>query len=127
MGQVAPVHIILFDQTNFPVALPILQPFLTCDCYLRRCERLHMDEAVHTIFLDEFRAANAAVLLKPCSQVVGDADVERSVAAVGEDVDVVIAGSAMDRRDLARILKPVIMGPGLRRDDGRYRNKLRTL
>jgi hypothetical protein len=43
-----------------------------------------MDEAVHAIFLDEFRAAAAAVLLKPCPQVVGDADVKRSVFSAGE-------------------------------------------
>jgi len=48
-----------------------------------------MDEAVHTIFLDEFRAATAAMLLKPDPQIVGDADVERSVPAAGEDIDVI--------------------------------------
>jgi hypothetical protein len=61
-----------------------------------------MDEAVHILFLDEFRAATAAVPLKPCPQVIGDADLERSVAAAGEDVDVVIAGSG---HDLARLCK----------------------
>jgi len=30
-----------------------------------------MDEAVHTIFLDEFRAAAAAMALKPNPEIVG--------------------------------------------------------
>jgi hypothetical protein len=55
-----------------------------------------MDEAVHTIFLDEFRAVTAPVLFKPCPQIVGDADVQRSVPAAGEDVNVVRACSAHD-------------------------------
>jgi hypothetical protein len=76
-----------------------------------------MDEAVHTIFLDEFRAATAAVPLKPCPQVIGDADLERSVAAAGEDIDVVIAGSG---HDLARLCKNSdIGGYGSRPSPGR--------
>jgi hypothetical protein len=50
-----------------------------------------MNEAMHTVFLDEFRTMTAAMLLKPCPQVIGDADVERSVSAAGEDVDVICA------------------------------------
>jgi hypothetical protein len=69
--------------------MPILQLLLARYGFLRQCERLHMDEAVHTIFLDEFRAATAAMLLKPDPQIVGDADVERSVPAAGEDIDVI--------------------------------------
>jgi len=76
-----------------------------------------MNEAMHTVFLDEFRTMTAAMLLKPCPQVIGDADVERSVSAAGEDVDVTCACSAHGWHDLARTLTPVVMGPGLRRDD----------
>ena len=48
-----------------------------------------MDQEEHAIFLDEFRAAAAAVLLKSCRQVIGDADIKRSMFPAGEDVDVV--------------------------------------
>jgi len=38
-----------------------------------------VDEAMHTVFLHEFRAMTASMLLKPFSKVVGDPDVKRSV------------------------------------------------
>jgi hypothetical protein len=102
VGQVAPIQIILFDQTNFPVALPILQLFLTCDCFLRRCENFHVNETMYTVFLDEFRAMIASMLLKPLPQVMGDADVKRTVSAAGENVDAICACSA---HGLARLRK----------------------
>jgi hypothetical protein len=89
VGQVAPVRIIFFDLPRLPVAVPILQLLFACDCFLRRRERLHMDKAVHTIFLDEFQAATAAVLLKPGPHVVGNADIESPVFPAGENVDVI--------------------------------------
>jgi hypothetical protein len=64
----------LFDQTNLPVASPFLQLLLTCDRILRRCENFHVDEAMHTVFLHEFRAVTASMLLKPFPKVVGDPD-----------------------------------------------------
>src|ERR1700694_2225876 len=98
MGQVAPIEIIFFDQANLPIAVPILQLFLACDGFLRRCERLDVDQAMHTVFLDEFRTTTPLpMLLKPCSQVIGDTDVERSVAAACENVDVICAYSAHGR------------------------------
>ena len=74
IGQVTPVQIMLFDQTNLPVASPFLQLLLTCDRILRRCENFHVDEAMHTVFLHEFRAVTASMLLKPFPKVVGDPD-----------------------------------------------------
>jgi hypothetical protein len=62
-----------------------------------------VDEAVHTIFLDELRAISGAMLLEPGSKVIGDADVERPLSAAGEDVDVVGAVGAHDRRENANI------------------------
>jgi len=72
---------------------------------------------MHAVLLDEFRTTTAAMLLKPCPKVIGDADVERSVSAAGEDVDLIFACCAHGRDDLARTLTPVVMGPGRRRDD----------
>jgi hypothetical protein len=90
VGQVAPVGIIFFDQPYFS-SRGANSSTASRARLLPAAIRTSMDEAVHTIFLDEFRAATAAVLLKPCPQVVGDADVERSVAAAGEDVDIICA------------------------------------
>src|SRR5260370_38277254 len=92
VGKVAPIQVFLFDQTYFPVAVPILQLLLARDCIPRRREGLDIDEAVHCVFLDEFRAATATMLLQPCP------DIQRPVPSAGEDVDVVgargIHGSA---------------------------------
>jgi hypothetical protein len=42
----------------------MLQLLLACDGFLRRCERLDVDEAVHTVFLDEFRNTTVPILLE---------------------------------------------------------------
>ena len=72
MGQIAPIEIVFFDQANLPIAVPVLQLLLTRDCLLRRCERLDVDEPVHTMLSDEFRTTPGAMLLKPCVDVVED-------------------------------------------------------
>jgi hypothetical protein len=91
VGQVAPVGIIFFDQPRLPVTVPVLQLLLARDCFLGRSEGLRINEAMHPVFSGEFRAATAAMLLKPIPQVVGDADIEGSVAAARENVDVLCA------------------------------------
>jgi hypothetical protein len=72
MGQVTPAGVLLLDH-------------LACNCFLRRCEGFDVNEQVHAIFLDEFRASAAAVLFKPSSKVAGDANVERPVWPAGDD------------------------------------------
>jgi hypothetical protein len=70
----------------------------------------YMDEAKHAVLLDEFRAATGAMLLKSSSQILGDADVQRSVSAACEDVDVV--GACL--RHGGKNFGTVVMGPGVR-------------
>ena len=43
---------------------------------------------IDRILADEFRTKSEPVLFKPGAQIVRDADLERSVAATGQDVDV---------------------------------------
>jgi hypothetical protein len=57
---------------------------------------------MYTVFLDEFRAMIASMLLKPLPQVMGDADVKRTVSAAGENVNAICACSA---HGLARLRK----------------------
>src|SRR4051812_32257334 len=113
MGQVAPIQIVFFDQLNLPLAPPILQLLLARDCLLWRRELFHMDEAKHTVLLDELRAATGAVLLESYPQVIGDANVERAVSATGENVDVIGAGLRHGRQELRH------GGYGSRRSPGR--------
>ena len=72
-----------------------------------------MYKAKHAVLFDEFRATTGAVLLKSNSQVVGDADVQRSVSAVCENVDVTGVGLLHSGKNFGT----VVMGPGVRRDD----------
>jgi hypothetical protein len=65
VGQVAPIEIFFFDQLDFPIAPPVLRVFLARDRLAGGCELLDANEAVQGIFLDEFRATEAAVLIKP--------------------------------------------------------------
>jgi hypothetical protein len=91
VGQIAPVGIIFFDQARLPVAVPIPQLLLASDRFPWRRERLHMDEAIHTILFDEFRTSAAAMLPKPDPEIVRDANVERSVPTARENVNVICA------------------------------------
>ena len=63
----------------------------------------------------KLRAA-CAMLFEPDSDVVGDADIQRAMAGVGEDIDVVDA--RVGHRDDPQNRRAVVMDPGLRRDDG---------
>jgi hypothetical protein len=85
-----------------------------------------MDEVMHTVFLDKFRAMTVAMLIKLGPQIIGDANVERSVSAASENVDAVGAcahGFSRPRNNSEA------GGYGSWRSPGRhwYQNKLRTL
>jgi hypothetical protein len=45
---------------NLPLTPPILQLFLACDRFVRRCERLGIDEAMDSISFDELRTLTGA-------------------------------------------------------------------
>ena len=72
MGEVIPVEIILLDQTNLPVASPVLQLLFARDGLVRRSERLDVDEAMHLVFLDEFGAATCAMLFEADTNIIGE-------------------------------------------------------
>ena len=68
------------------------------------------------------------MLREPIAGIVADADVERSMTATRENIDIVGSCGVHRRRALPGRLTAVVMGPGLRRDDDWIDwNKLRTL
>ena len=81
-----------------------------------------MDEAVDFVPADESRTSTGPMLLKPSAQVVCHADIERSVPATGENVDVVrVAHGPPQNRRL------VVVRPGFRQDDKRIERIKNTL
>src|SRR3954468_16799048 len=91
VGQVAPMGIVLFDQLNLPVAAPVLELLFARDRLVRGWVVFGVDQAVYRVLLDELRALAAAMLFETGAKIIGHADVERSVASAGEDVDGVVA------------------------------------
>ena len=61
---------------------------------MRRCELLDMHEAKHFVLFYEMGAVTGTMLFKPRPHIAGDADVQRSIPAAGENLDVVSAGAA---------------------------------
>jgi hypothetical protein len=76
-----------------------------------------MYETKHAVLPNENRTATSTMLLKSRPHIVGDANVQRSIPATGENVDVVCTadgrGPALSRKKSS--LRGY--GPGLRRDD----------
>ena len=44
--QVAPIRIALFDQTDFPIAMPVLQLLFARNGFLRRSELFHVEQEI---------------------------------------------------------------------------------
>ena len=80
---------------------------------MRRYELLDMHEAKHLVLAYEMGAVTGTMLFKPRPHIGGDADVQRSVPAAGENVDVVSAGPADESA------KPGFGGYGSRPSPGR--------
>ena len=87
LDQIIPIGIHFLDQGNFPGALPTLEVGLSTDCIGVKWIFFEVDQARHVVLLAEFRAATFAMRLNAALQIRRDADVERSVALAGEDVD----------------------------------------
>ena len=85
LREVVPIRIALFDQTDFPIAMPVLQLLFTRNGFLRRSKFFHVDQCVNDVLFDELRAKAAAMLIQSGRDVPGDADIKRAMFAAGED------------------------------------------
>ena len=87
LEQVAPGGVGLADQAQFPLAVPVLHPFLADDGLVDILVAFDVDQPDQAMLAAELRAAPRAVLDNPRGEVGGDADVQRAVRRVGHDVD----------------------------------------
>src|SRR6185437_369939 len=84
--EIVPAGVFLFDQFEFPIAVPAFEAFLAGDGFVDVAVGFEPDETVDTIFLGEAFDQVVLVFPRATQDIVGDADVERSVAFAGEDV-----------------------------------------
>lgn len=78
----------MLDQRDFPGAVPALQRFSPLDGCSDRAVFLVPDQLLAAVFRREPRRQRLAMLKDAAFQIGGDADVERAMLVVGNDVDI---------------------------------------
>ena len=105
------------NEIHLPVAMPLLDQFLSPDRFHRGGVELVPDEPMQAMLVRE--AGNDVVLVFPCAtdEIVGDADVERAVGTIRDDVDVELAVHGSKNAGKAELVYSD-WAPGQRRDCG---------
>ncbi len=85
--EVAPGGVGLFDEAEFPGAVPVFEAFFALDGFGHGGMGFVPDESADLVFPGEGGAAVVLVARDSLPQVGGDADVQGAVALAGEDVD----------------------------------------
>src|SRR5215208_761263 len=88
--QIAPLRIFFFDQRNFPFALPVLDLLFLADRGFYGGGGLEPDKMMHTITVGEAVDFAAPMFENAANQVIGHANIERSIFAAGHQVNEVI-------------------------------------
>ena len=99
VAQIAPFKIALFDQADLPIPIPFFQLLFPNDCGIGSIEHFDMDQAINVISPCKRCNGAGSMLLDPARQVICHTDVQCSMSAAGEDVDVVAHRLAPTRRD----------------------------
>jgi len=87
VGQVTPVRVKVLDQLNLPGAPPPLHRMFSRTCFENRRECFEIHELIDPIFSGKARNEPSFVLGHASDEIVGNADIERSVASACENVD----------------------------------------
>jgi hypothetical protein len=87
VGQIGPTRVGFFDQLDFPGTTPTFQRMFSRAGFKNGIERLEIDQQVDTVFPCEAGNELGLMLSHAPRQIIGDADIERSVSLAGEDVD----------------------------------------
>jgi hypothetical protein len=105
--KIVPIGIKLFDQSNFPSSIPLLQSFLANYRILNVIELLEIDQFMNAIPLREAFHKFETMLTDAAHEVIRHADVKRAADAASKDVDVVTAYSQFTASGkLGRPVKP---------------------
>ena len=85
--QIVPLRIVLLDQVELPVAVPVLQLLLAGDRAGHVLEHLEPDETVDGMALRETWNGAGSVLVQALERVTRHTDVERAATAARQNVD----------------------------------------
>ena len=85
--KIVPIRVGLLDQSNFPGAIPLLQPLLALDCIFSIEELFIVNESMHAVLVGKAQDDIVLVLVYPANEIACYADVQRAVGFAGEDVD----------------------------------------
>src|SRR6185369_12643751 len=75
------------DESDLPCARPVFQVFLALDREADVVEVFDMNETLQAVFAREALREIRMVLNHALREIAGDADIQRAVWAIGEDVD----------------------------------------
>src|SRR5207302_412145 len=87
--EVTPVGIVLLDQSDLPIAPPLLDLFLACDGRYRVIIALEPDEPIDTVSGAESSQQLVFMLVHPTDQIIGHAQIQRPVSPARKQIDVV--------------------------------------
>jgi len=87
--QIAPLGIVLLDEMQLPLSLPLLQLLLAQDGVADTSECLVVYESVHAVTFGEAGEVTTAMLVDSTQETACHPDIERPVPFARQDVDVV--------------------------------------
>jgi hypothetical protein len=85
--KVPPLGVLGVDEVDLPLPVPPLELLLAQDRGLHLAEHLEVDEAVDPVAAGEAREQSLAVLHQALDQVRRDADIDRAVVPVREEIN----------------------------------------
>jgi hypothetical protein len=88
--KIPPRGILLRHKLGLPGARPVLDVLFPLDGVVRCVVHLEIDELVNSVSLGEAGDQSVLVLVHSAHEIVGDADVNGTARAAGEDIDVVL-------------------------------------
>jgi hypothetical protein len=91
--KITPIGICLLDQRNLPRSPPLFDFFLTFDRGLRVVVTFKADKTIDAVPLGEATRDLVFVLVNPADEVARYANIQGSLFAAGEDVDVELHGN----------------------------------
>src|SRR5205085_9696009 len=87
--EVTPVGIVFLNQSDLPIAPPLLDLFFACDCRHRVIIALEPDEPIDAVSGGEASQQLVLMLVHPTDQIIGDAQIQRPVSPARKQINVV--------------------------------------
>ena len=98
MVKVLPGWVVLFDELELPLAVPLFDLFFSGDGMPGITMGFVVDQAMHAVLLGEAGHEVVAMLIDAAKEVAGHAGIEGAIAPAGHDVYEVLFHKALDSR-----------------------------